>query len=77
LVALLLIAGPALAEPAQAPPPAPRIEGRFGFDVLGPKPTCAKLTGALLAKLTRSDRCVQPDNGGQTGPGSSSSRAAR
>jgi hypothetical protein len=64
LVALTLIAAPALAEPAKVPKDAkaPKIEDTFGFDVMKSEKTkCAKVTGALLTKLTRSYRCQVPE----------------
>lgn len=67
LALVLLLSSTALAEPAT--PAAPVIEGRFGFDVFKPKQKCAKVTGALLARLRSAYRCVVPDNGGQTGSG--------
>jgi hypothetical protein len=68
---LALIAVPAFAEPSKAPPapPALKIEGTFGFDVMKPEQKCVKVAGALLAKLNKSYRCAVPDNGGQTGSG--------
>lgn len=65
LAALALIAVPAFAEP----PRAPKIEGTFGFDVFKPKQKCAKVTGALLTRLSKEYRCTSPDNHGETGSG--------
>lgn len=53
LAVLVLIAAPALAGPAK---PA-RIEGSFGFDVMKPRAKCARVTGALLTRLSKGYRC--------------------
>jgi hypothetical protein len=63
LLVLILISPAALAEPAKPPasPPSPKIEGTFGFDVMKSVSTkCAKVTGALLTKLTKDYRCAPP-----------------
>jgi hypothetical protein len=77
LIALVLIAATAAAEPpkADAPkaeppkPPALKIEGTFGFDTMKPKQKCTKVAGALLTKLSKLYTCAPPDNGGETGSG--------
>jgi hypothetical protein len=53
LAVLALIATPALAEPAKPP----KLEGAFAFDVMKPRAKCAKVTGALLTRLTKSYSC--------------------
>lgn len=57
LAVLALIAAPALAEPAKAP----RLEGSFAFDVMKPRTKCAKVTGALLTRLSKSYSCGPAD----------------
>jgi len=53
----LLVAAPAIAD-------APDIKGSFGFDYMKPKSSkCAKVTGALLTKLTKSYTCAAVDEG--------------
>jgi hypothetical protein len=53
LAVLVLIATPALAEPARTP----GLEGSFTFDVMRPRTKCAKVTGALLTRLSKGYRC--------------------
>ena len=53
------LAGAAAAEPAK-PVPVTAITGTYGFDVAKPKRACAKVTGALLAKL-KAYRCATPE----------------
>jgi hypothetical protein len=53
LAVLALLAAPALAEPAK---PA-KLEGSFAFDVMKPRTKCAKVTGALLTRLSKSYSC--------------------
>ncbi len=56
VLALLLLASPAFADP-------PVIKDTFGFDWLMPeKSTCTKVSGALLAKLTKQYTCVVPED---------------
>lgn len=43
---------------AAAAPPA--IKAQFAFDVMKPTTRCAKVTGALLTKLTKSYTCTVP-----------------
>ena len=64
VVVLGLLVGPAVAEPSKAKPPnPPKIEGMFGFNSMKVETAkCAKVTGALLTKLTNNYRCVTPDN---------------
>jgi hypothetical protein len=53
----LLAATPALAD-------APTIKDTYGFDVMKPKSSkCAKVTGALLKKLTTSYTCEASEEG--------------
>src|ERR1041384_8378059 len=49
LAALVLIAAPAFAEPVKAP----KLDGSFAFDVMKPRTRCAKVTGALLTRLSK------------------------
>jgi hypothetical protein len=61
LVVVVALAGLVAAAHAERPavpaaPPAPALQGTFGFDVFKPKRACAKVTGALLTRL-RSYRC--------------------
>jgi hypothetical protein len=66
LAVLALIAVPAFADP----PKAPKLQGTFGFDVMKSETTkCAKVTGALLAKLTRDYRCTVPEEPGRSASG--------
>lgn len=58
LAVLALIATPALAEPAKAP----KLEGSFAFDVMKPRTKCAKVTGALLTKLSKGYSCGPADS---------------
>jgi len=66
LAALVLISAPAFAEPAKAP----RLDGSFAFDVMKPRTKCAKVTGALLTKLSKGYSCGPADtdtaSGGKT-----------
>ena len=58
---LLLVA--ALASTALADTPV--IKDKFAFDMMAPKTSkCAKVTGALYSKLTKSYTCKKPDAGG-------------
>lgn len=66
VAAVLLLTTTAFAEPGK---PSPAIDGRFAFDVFKPKQKCAKVAGALLARLRGAYRCAAPDNGGETGSG--------
>src|SRR5262249_34029391 len=66
LVVLALAAGAV----AAAPPPAPKIQGTFGFDVMKSERTkCAKVTGALFTRLGKDYRCAPPDGDGKGGSG--------
>ena len=57
----LLAATPALAD-------APTIKDTYGFDMMKPKSSkCAKVTGALLKKLTTSYTCEASEAGGASG----------
>jgi hypothetical protein len=59
LAVLALLAAPALAGPAK---PA-KLEGSFAFDVMKSTTTkCAKVTGALLARLNKDYRCGPADS---------------
>ena len=42
-------------------PKPPKLEGSFAFDVMKPRTRCAKVTGALLTRLTRSYSCGPAD----------------
>jgi hypothetical protein len=58
VIALTLLATtPALAD-------APTIKDTYGFDIMKPKSSkCAKVTGALLKKLTKSYTCETSEEG--------------
>jgi hypothetical protein len=64
VVVLGLLVGPAVAEPSKTKPSnPPKIEGMFAFNAMKVETAkCAKVTGALLTKLTNNYRCVTPDN---------------
>lgn len=62
-LAVLFAALPAYADP-------PVIKDTYGFDWLMPqKSKCAKVTGALLTKLTRQYKCVTPEDPTATASG--------
>lgn len=59
MMVVLVLAAPALAE-------APAIQGTFAFDVFKPRRACAKVAGALLAKLKAYD-CAPSTVGSASG----------
>ena len=64
LAILLALVLPAAAEQAAPQPEAPVIKDTFGFDYMKPKTSkCAKVSGALLAKLEKSYTCEPVDDG--------------
>jgi hypothetical protein len=69
VVATVALVTPALADP-------PPIKGTFGFDVTRPKQKCAKVEGALLAKL-KSYTCTKPDADSASGKPSVASCQAK
>lgn len=57
LAVLALIAASAIAEPAKPP----RLQESFAFDVMKLRTKCARVTGALLTRLSKSYRCGPAD----------------
>jgi hypothetical protein len=66
LLLLAALSSVALADPKSADV---KIENTFGFDTMKPKTKCAKVTGALLKKLTTSYACAAPDGSVGTASG--------
>jgi hypothetical protein len=63
-LALVMMVGLGVAH--AEPPAAPAIQNTFGFDVFKPTQACAKVTGALLAKL-KAYRCGPSETGTASG----------
>lgn len=77
VIAVTLIAVPAVAEPVKPKDAAPKIDGTFGFDVMKPRTRCSKITGALLTRLRKDYTCAPPTTGSASGVAAAASCSAK